>query len=149
MITLRGRVSFRHKWGENGDIPRGLVEQRRATFHCLPPDFQVGPYRGLPWVFTMVVKVKEDAPLNASHASLHWSCLLGWGYTHSFLTPDLCPIVLGLQLGQKVTCMICQHWNRKSSQALCLKTDRFYSEQPVPCPSTWAAHLIHELTHIS
>ena len=22
MVTLTGRVSFRHKWGENGDIPQ-------------------------------------------------------------------------------------------------------------------------------
>lgn len=129
--------------------PRGLVEQRRATFHCLPPDFQVGPYRGLPWVFTMAVTAKEDAPLNASRASLRWSFLLGWGYTHGFLTPDLCPIFLGLQLGQKVTHVIRQHWGRKSPHALCLQTDRFCSGQPVLCPSTWAAHLIHDLTHIS
>ena len=123
-----------------------MLEQWRAVFQCLPPDFQVG----LLWVFKVLVTVKEDAPFNATRASLHCSCFLpGWGYTHSFLVPDLCPIFLGLQLGQKVTYMIFQNWSRKSLQALCLKMDRFYSEQPVLCPSALAAHPTHDLTHIS
>ena len=46
-----------------------------AVFQCLPPDFQVG----LLWVFKVLVTVKEDAPLNATRASLHWSFFLpGW-----------------------------------------------------------------------